>query len=38
MTHQDIQVVGEDAITEFPKLPNLQQDQHGGVCVPVFCL
>ena len=33
--HKDIKVIGEEVLTESPKLPGLQQDQHGGVCVSV---
>ena len=35
MTHQDIQVIGEEVISMFSEFPVLQQDPYCGVCVSV---
>ena len=37
MTHQYIQLIGEELISKLYKLPAFQQDPHHGVCVYV-CL
>ena len=36
MNNQNIQVIGEEVISEFPEFPGLQQDLHGGFCGLVF--
>ena len=36
LTHQYIQVIGGEVISEFPKFPGLQKYPHSGVCVLVF--